>query len=314
MPDFDITSEVKILLEPINSESPTGQDASKTDAYFKFTQEIGRLPKPDYEICITLATEILQNQSKDLWIASRLCLAWFRMEKTIGLRHGILLISELVKRYSDELFPRKKEQLIKAIQFLDDKRFKTAGKEEISENNAKYFIEIHQLLDELRKTASEVYENKNIKFSVIPEAIAEHVQAAGKSIKDSDPIPPSEKTQENTLNQDENKIEPKTPSKKENVAENPNGSSSDNIDNKESTENAYEISSNVQELLEPVSTPLENLDESQEYQSLVMEMRKMGGLDYSECVNWASTILQEQVKDLRVIAYIALGWCKRKTP
>lgn len=111
------------LLNPIPGDNPSGaclryKETSKRDPthfYDKLEearreedavsewQEAGK--KADYDLVIKLATDALQNRTKDVWIASRLTEALLKKHGYEGFREGIDLMRGLIENFWDSLYP-----------------------------------------------------------------------------------------------------------------------------------------------------------------------------------------------------------------
>lgn len=144
-----LPEQVQELLLPISDGSPAGEDAASSESYFKLDMEVAKVT-PDYKVCIDLASEILKDISKDLRVASWLCLAWYRTDNLPGLKNGISLMLELLKAFKGDLFPKKPAHRSKAIQFIDTSRFvKLVERETIDAGSAPTVIALESLLKEL---------------------------------------------------------------------------------------------------------------------------------------------------------------------
>jgi len=68
-----------------------------------------KIEKPDWNAVITLATGVLGQHSKDLWVSAWLVEALVREHGFAGLRDGLRLIRELSERYWDGIQPQPDE-------------------------------------------------------------------------------------------------------------------------------------------------------------------------------------------------------------
>jgi type VI secretion system protein VasJ len=152
MPDTgEITLSDFVLeyLEPVPGDSPTGSDAANSEEYFKLNMEIQKT-MPDYKKCIEFCEIILKEKSKDIKAAAWLCFALFRTEKIRGLKDGLAIILELLKRYEQSLFPANNIHRSKALQFLNSSRvFKLVENEAITKANADDITEANKILNEI---------------------------------------------------------------------------------------------------------------------------------------------------------------------
>jgi type VI secretion system protein VasJ len=147
--ETEISEFVLGYLEPISGGSPAGNDASGEEEYFKLNMEIPKTV-PDYKKCIELSEIILKEKSKDIKVASWLCFALFRTEKTKGLKDGLSIIYNMLKKYENNLFPANPLHRSKAIQFINTSRFfKLVEKEEINRSNASDIIESERTLTQI---------------------------------------------------------------------------------------------------------------------------------------------------------------------
>ncbi len=89
--ELEIPDIVQDYLEPISDNPQVGNDASNEEEYFVLNMEIPKTT-PDYKKCIELSAVILKEKGKDIKIATWLCFAMFRTEKSRGLVNGLKLI------------------------------------------------------------------------------------------------------------------------------------------------------------------------------------------------------------------------------
>lgn len=116
--------QVDNLLQPISEDNPVGddirEDPSQTSAYYsiKDARKAARAAERNnmfdgdnseavkqWRKILELAPDILQNQSKDLEIASWYTEALIRRHGFQGLRDGFKLIHGLIEQYWDNLYP-----------------------------------------------------------------------------------------------------------------------------------------------------------------------------------------------------------------
>lgn len=120
--------DLDLLIQPVSEENPSGEDirenASATSPYFtiKDARNAARSAERNHifdndtseadqqwRVILDLAPDILQNQAKDLEIASWYTEALIRHFGFQGLRDGFLLIQGLIKQYWDDLYPMPDE-------------------------------------------------------------------------------------------------------------------------------------------------------------------------------------------------------------
>lgn len=176
--ELQIPEIVAELLDPISKASPTGDDATVDEEYFKLDMEIGKV-SPDYKVCADLASEILKEKSKDVRVAVWLCFSWYRSDKIEGFNNGLVLLLELLKKYSDKLFPANPVHRSKALHFLSTARFvKLLEREKVEENNAQAIFVTDTLFQQLTAESKTQFADSVPDFNDIGKVIAAHVEAA----------------------------------------------------------------------------------------------------------------------------------------
>jgi len=206
-----VPDEVAELLDDISSSLPAGENPESTEdqelmvAYMNLETEISKLSDNDYEQCVQSAIELLREKSKHLRIAVWLLIAWYRTEQLTGLRNGLLLILELIKKYKDNLYPEKLKQRSKIIQSLaTDSRLKTIQKAEVTDSNAALIKEIGKIYSELTEVCNEQFAETPPKLtqlsSIVDSKVKETERKSEKPTKKTDrkkpPIDQQEKREE----------------------------------------------------------------------------------------------------------------------
>jgi len=173
--DIVISEFVQEYLEPINGDSPTGNDVSNEEEYFKLNMEIPKT-SPDYEKCIELANVILKEQSKDIKVATWLCFALFRTDKIKGLRDGLNIIHHLLNKFENNLFPSNNVHRSKAIQFLNSSRFyKLVERENINSSNSNELIEAEKILSQIIEESKKLFPENVPVLKAITSVLKSHV-------------------------------------------------------------------------------------------------------------------------------------------
>ena len=108
----------ELLLAPLSPEAPCGVSIRTeqlfTDIRFQREEDDPSLPmgqwerplkRADWAKIEALCTTALATRGKDLQIAAWLLEAWLRQSQLDGLRRGLLLISELLSRYWESVYP-----------------------------------------------------------------------------------------------------------------------------------------------------------------------------------------------------------------
>ena len=107
----ELAKRVQPLLEPIPGAAPAGANARYEPEYEKLLAEVAKLEAPaagavDWVQVSTLGKSLLTKKSKDLLVAAYTGFALFAPKKVLGgLLDGTLLVTDLMDRFWDSLFP-----------------------------------------------------------------------------------------------------------------------------------------------------------------------------------------------------------------
>jgi type VI secretion system protein VasJ len=99
---------------PISEKKPTGSNVSYEPEFEELSAEIEKLSSPtategvNWKKVNQLATDILENKSKDLRVACQLAVAQIQLNGISGFEVGITVLGDLIDQYWDTLFPPKK--------------------------------------------------------------------------------------------------------------------------------------------------------------------------------------------------------------
>lgn len=316
------------LLEPISGASPTGADLDpNVKEYTELEQEITKAA-PNYADCVVWATKLLQSKSKHLRVAALLGFAWYRTEKFAGLSNAMLLLAELVERYSDKLFPAKPLLRSKAMQFLStEKVTKLLEREACSAEEAQAARAAFQ---RLASVCAKHFPQNGPALTALGQVLEKHVSAPGRGSVVSE--------QSAVISQQLPVASDRLPVSSDQlaVASEQFPVSSDQLpassDQQPATSNQQPITSDhqpatkleipeaVAELLKPISASAptgrdvtKNNDEDyQEYLTLQSEIKKIKP-NYEACIEHATTLLKSKCKDLEAMVWLTFAWFgKRK--
>ncbi len=98
----------------ISEETPAGRDCRYEATFEDLQTEIDKLSSPtasgkvDWSRIVETAAGILQNQSKDLTVASYLAVGLLQQRQIDGLDQGLQILRDLVTTHWDHLYPPKK--------------------------------------------------------------------------------------------------------------------------------------------------------------------------------------------------------------
>ena len=109
------------LLAPISEESPGGIEVMYEDSYARVASlRDVRNPEHSFEEVAELATQILEEESKDLTIAVWLTEAWLSLDGFAGLDSGLRLLHGLCDRFWDHLYPEAVEDRAFTLEFVGE--------------------------------------------------------------------------------------------------------------------------------------------------------------------------------------------------
>ena len=105
--------DVEQLLAPISPESFCGEDVSYDPKFLALDPLIAGTPEtqfasaeePDWKAVRDTCLELFQR-TKNLRVATALCLALLKLEGVAGLRNGLMLLNGLLERYWPDLYPK----------------------------------------------------------------------------------------------------------------------------------------------------------------------------------------------------------------
>lgn len=99
---------------PVSQDNPSGEDIRFEPEYEELQNEIEKLTSPtvegeiDWDKVIRLSASILAEKSKNLLVASYLCVALVHSRGLEGLESGLTVYRELLENFWETLFPSQK--------------------------------------------------------------------------------------------------------------------------------------------------------------------------------------------------------------
>ena len=103
--------DVSLLLQPISSVQPAGEEYNSSPDYQAIASQIDELTRPDFTGALdwtdieTKASAILQKQSKDFLVAAWISASWVELQGVSGLKGGSDLLLGMLTQYWDNGFP-----------------------------------------------------------------------------------------------------------------------------------------------------------------------------------------------------------------
>lgn len=111
-PELKEDERLRSMYQAVKDARETARVAEKKiyQAMWLEDGDISKLEKPDWRKVHDLASTVLAEHSKDLWIAAWLIEALLRLHGVVGLRDGFRLTREIVERFWDGIHPRPDEE------------------------------------------------------------------------------------------------------------------------------------------------------------------------------------------------------------
>lgn len=113
---------------PISASNPSGDDVRLEPIYEELEKEISKLSSPsassiDWNKVVKLSGDILGGKSKDLLVASYLCIGLLSTGELKGLASGVHIIKEMLENFWETLYPAKKRMRgrLNAIGWLSER-------------------------------------------------------------------------------------------------------------------------------------------------------------------------------------------------
>ncbi|RQW07070.1 MAG: hypothetical protein EH225_02450 [Calditrichaeota bacterium] len=344
MSETAIPEQVNQLLEPISKDNPTGTDPEMGAEFIGLEAELSKMGDINYVECAKTAEDILKNQSKHLKVAIWLILARLRSEGISRAGEGFILLRELLKKYGTQLFPQNEKSQIKALEYLNkEKRLQTTiQKIEVTGENQADFRNIQQNVINLAAEAGTLFKDSPPDFSSLlslleeksgstsQDSPKEEIKSADKTEPEQAAAPPQPDVTEITEStpQDDTTEEAISGQRKdgasEGIAEKVAGEPEEEQPGEAEAEEQipYSVSQDVERLLEPISeeSPVgedaemtEDQDVMVLYMNLESEISKYSGNDYAQCLKWASQLLREHSKHLRICLWLMIAWFRTES-
>ncbi len=99
--------------EPIDADQPTGVDCRYEPEFEELQAQVDKLSSPteaitDWKKAVALGSQILEQKSKDLLVASYLAVALIHRQQVEGLGIGLRILADLLEQFWKNLYPPKK--------------------------------------------------------------------------------------------------------------------------------------------------------------------------------------------------------------
>ncbi|UCF63201.1 MAG: type VI secretion system domain-containing protein [bacterium] len=329
-----IPPDVSELLDPISAENAAGTDPEMSAEFISLEAEMSKMGEINYPESVKLSRKILKEQAKHFKVVGWLCLSWLRTEGISGLKKGLILTLELIKKYQKQLLPEDENQLNKAIQYLNkEKRIQLAlQKVEINDENVQDILEIQNVMTALSEVVKNLFPTSPPSFENLTQIIDKKSKSTGSSDPGKESAEPTSKEEpviekpDEVSEQKEESETQKEPESQEVVNEKatdkPDVKGAEEKDAGVSEKPVYDIPPEVVDLLNDISADMpagEDVENSTDqellvvYMNLETEISKYSGNDYESCMHWARKIIGERSKHLRVTLWYLIAWFRKES-
>ena len=153
-----------VVKEPVSQDSPAGISVRFEPAFGEIQEEIQNLENPvssgtvDWEKVIRIGEQILRKQSKDLLVASYVCVGLFQQQGLQGLVVGLRFYEGLVQQWWAQLFPEMKRMRgrLNAIVWLLEKLAVELEKFRLKSKDRENVEEVKKILEGFSSTVEGV--------------------------------------------------------------------------------------------------------------------------------------------------------------
>ena len=187
--------------EPISPDQPTGVDCRYEPEFEELQAQVDKLSSPteaitDWKKAVALGSQILEQKSKDLLVASYLAVALIHRQQVEGLGIGLRILADLLEQFWENLYPPKKRMRgrVGAIKWWLEKSETALSNLKLEPLPSE---QLTQLTDDLDRISHTLTENFKEPFSL--SAIQEFIKKIpDESLQEPEPeeeekVPPEEK-------------------------------------------------------------------------------------------------------------------------
>jgi type VI secretion system protein VasJ len=179
---MDYSKIEQLGVNPIGPDKRAGTKARSNPSFEKLKEEIGKLESlsgktVNWKRVIKLAIEILNEESKDMLVASYLCVGLFYEEGYKGLKAGLTCYKGLLENFWEEMFPPRKRMKarVSAVVWMAERTEKAAKSIEIEEHEKGAVDQVRQEINELHTLFDEKFEGESVGLAGLRRVLDEHI-------------------------------------------------------------------------------------------------------------------------------------------
>jgi len=166
--------------QPVSPENPQGIAARYEPEYEELQEEVRKLQSlsggsVEWSRVAELAVVILGTKSKDLQVASYLCVALLHEQSLKGLAAGLLTCKDLLSNYWETMFPELKrlKGRVAAIEWLSENTAKELGVQRFGSSDKQQLEQIQDTIKQVISLLEEKVQGKNNFLSELSRKVKE---------------------------------------------------------------------------------------------------------------------------------------------
>jgi type VI secretion system protein VasJ len=180
---------IEDIRKPISEETPCGEDVVSDEDYQEIREEIDKLTSGtgsvDWNKVVERSRTILAQKSKDLNVATYLCLGLFQLQGFSGLAEGLEGYQILFKDYWECLYPPQDRMRADVLKMLNDHLWRRVRARNATADDVKSLQSINETLN----TLNAEIEGKFSDFPV-PPIIVKLAEAVSDKLPEPFPVAP----------------------------------------------------------------------------------------------------------------------------
>jgi len=213
-------------LHPVSPENPQGTAARYEPEYEELQEEVRKLQSlsggtVEWSRVAELAVVILGTKSKDLQVASYLCVALLHEQSLKGLAAGLLTCKDLLGNYWETMFPELKrlKGRVAAIEWLSENTAKELGTQRFGSSDKQQLEQIQETIKQIISLLEEKVQGKNNFLSELSRKVKEIIsdlslQAVAEEAKTKPAVQPTAASQASSPSPTPSKISSESDARK----------------------------------------------------------------------------------------------------
>ena len=195
-----IPERINILLQPFPGYL-AGQDPRYGDEFVLIKAEIDKLAFNDYNAVMTLAGEILQNESKDLRVVGYYLLASTYLHGFKGLIESLQLYRLLLEQFGDCMFPERDDAQRIALQWLNNTKLLAYVRQHQKNATPDNVARVEQELELFNEAVMARFNDETLRLTIISSwlketkkqlaALAKEISVAKTPVSSTEPVSPA---------------------------------------------------------------------------------------------------------------------------